>query len=91
MDFHKMQGTGNDFIVCHEPPNHEIDWEKLAIEVCNRRFGIGSDGLILVKPSNSGNISMRMFNPDGSESAMCGNGIRCVAKFAHDELSLIHI
>ena len=85
MDFHKMQGTGNDFIVCHEPTNNEIDWEKLAIEVCNRRFGIGSDGLILVKPSNSGNISMRMFNPDGSESAMCGNGIRCVAKFAHDE------
>ncbi len=80
-----MQGTGNDFIVCHDPGGNETDWAELAAKVCSRRFGIGSDGLILVNSATSSDISMRMFNPDGSESEMCGNGIRCVAKFAYDE------
>ena len=80
-----MQGTGNDFIVCHDPSGNETNWAELAAKVCSRRFGIGSDGLILVSSATSSDISMRMFNPDGSESEMCGNGIRCVAKFAYDE------
>ncbi|MFL2639938.1 MAG: diaminopimelate epimerase [Dehalococcoidia bacterium] len=85
MDFHKIQGTGNDFIVCHDLSEEETNWAELATKVCNRRFGIGADGLILVKRGTSSDISMRMFNPDGTESEMCGNGIRCVAKFAYDE------
>lgn len=85
MDFHKIQGTGNDFIVCHDLSEEETNWAEIATKVCNRRFGVGSDGLILVKRGTSSDISMRMFNPDGTESEMCGNGIRCVAKFAYDE------
>ena len=56
----------------------------MAIRVSNRNFGIGSDGLILIMPSEKADVRMRMFNSDGSESEMCGNGIRCVAKYAYD-------
>jgi len=60
------------------------DPEQVAIKVSNRNFGIGSDGLILIMPSTKADVRMRMFNSDGSESEMCGNGIRCVAKYAYD-------
>lgn len=81
MNFVKMHGTGNDFVVLRAG-EAERDWRALASAVCDRHFGIGSDGLILALPSSRADLRMRMFNPDGSEAEMCGNGIRCLAKFA---------
>ncbi|HTE84341.1 MAG TPA: diaminopimelate epimerase [Dehalococcoidia bacterium] len=81
MNFAKMHGTGNDFVVVR-PQNDDRDWQQLALAMCDRHFGIGSDGLILALPSVRADLRMRMFNPDGSEAEMCGNGIRCLAKFA---------
>ena len=82
-DFWKMQGTGNDFVVV-EPGEAAADWGAVAQAVCDRHLGVGADGLILVLPSATADRRMRMFNPDGSEAEMCGNGIRCFAKFALD-------
>jgi len=86
MKFVKMQGAGNDYVYidCFRNPVPE-DPRSLAIKVSDRHFGIGSDGLILILPSDKADARMRMFNSDGSESAMCGNGIRCVAKYVLDE------
>ena len=86
MRFTKMQGCGNDYIYlnCFELPLPK-DPAELARKMSDRHFGIGGDGLILICPSNSGaDAWMRMFNADGSESEMCGNGLRCVAKYVHD-------
>jgi diaminopimelate epimerase len=84
MKFTKMHGAGNDYVYvdCFAKPLDNP--EQIAIKVSNRNFGIGSDGLILIMPSNMADVRMRMFNSDGSESEMCGNGIRCVAKYAYD-------
>ena len=82
MQFVKMQATGNDFVVVEPSASGDRDWSALAKDVCDRHFGIGSDGILLVRPSESGGFRMQMFNPDGSESEMCGNGIRCVTKYA---------
>lgn len=87
--FTKMQGLGNDYVYVDlfDHPNFPTDAETLggiAKNVSNRHFGIGSDGLILIGPGNHAPFKMRMFNSDGSESAMCGNGLRCVAKFVSD-------
>ncbi len=84
MKFAKMHGAGNDYVYvnCFEETVSEP--EKLAIEVSRPHFGIGADGLILILPSEVADVRMRMFNADGSESEMCGNGIRCVAKYAYD-------
>jgi len=84
MRFTKMHGAGNDFILI-ETNNGKRDWSKLAIAMCHRRFGIGSDGLILVMPSKKADVRMRMFNPDGSEAEACGNGTRCLVKYAAEE------
>jgi diaminopimelate epimerase len=84
MNFYKMQGTGNDFIICQEGIPEKTDWGSLAVKMCDRHFGIGSDGLIIIGKSSIADISMRMFNPDGTESEMCGNGIRCVGKLAYE-------
>jgi diaminopimelate epimerase len=85
MRFTKLQGIGNDYVYVdcfrQKPP---ADPAALAVKVSDRHFGIGSDGLILICPSEKADARMRMFNADGSESEMCGNGIRCVAKFVHD-------
>ena len=81
MQFVKMHGTGNDFVMV-DARRLDADWEALARAMCDRHFGVGSDGLILALPSDRADLRMRMFNPDGSESEMCGNGIRCLAKFA---------
>jgi diaminopimelate epimerase len=81
----KMHGLGNDYVYLLPRSEDEHDWEKLAIKVSDRHFGIGSDGLILALPSAIADMKMRMFNADGSEAEMCGNGIRCVAKFAMEE------
>jgi diaminopimelate epimerase len=85
MRFTKMQGAGNDYVYvdCFRE-NLTGSIPELAIAVSDRRFGIGSDGLILIMPSEKADARMRMFNADGSESAMCGNGIRCVAKYVYD-------
>jgi len=84
MKFTKMHGAGNDYVYvnCFEEPVENP--EQVAVRVSNRNFGIGSDGLILILPSERADVRMRMFNADGSESEMCGNGIRCVAKYAYD-------
>ncbi len=84
MKFTKMQGAGNDYVYINGFVESVSDPVRLAQKVSDRHFGIGSDGLILILPSTVGDVRMRMFNADGSESEMCGNGIRCVAKFAYD-------
>jgi diaminopimelate epimerase len=84
MEFTKMHGAGNDYVYVNCFTERVDNPEKTAIAVSNRNFGIGSDGLILIMPSRVADVRMRMFNSDGSESEMCGNGIRCVAKYAYD-------
>jgi diaminopimelate epimerase len=84
MKFTKMQGAGNDYVYVNCFEETVANPQQVAIQVSNRNFGIGSDGLILIMPSDKADVRMRMFNSDGSESEMCGNGIRCVAKYAHD-------
>jgi diaminopimelate epimerase len=84
MEFTKMHGAGNDYVYVNCFTERVDNPEKTAIAVSNRNFGIGSDGLILIMPSKVADVRMRMFNSDGSESEMCGNGIRCVAKYSYD-------
>jgi diaminopimelate epimerase len=85
MRFTKMQGAGNDYIYvnCFEEPLPN-DPAELARKISDRHFGVGGDGLILICPSTVADARMRMFNADGSESEMCGNGVRCVAKYVYD-------
>jgi len=82
LKFTKMQAAGNDFVVIEAKRNR--DWPALARAMCNRRFGVGADGIILVLPSRKADIRMRMFNPDGSEAEACGNGTRCLVRYAVD-------
>lgn len=84
MKFVKMHGAGNDYVYIDGFKEEISDPASLAVEVSNRNFGIGSDGLILILPSPVADVKMRMFNSDGSEAEMCGNGVRCVAKYAYD-------
>ena len=85
MRFTKMHGLGNDYVYVStfDQPT-PADPAALSVRVSDRHFGIGSDGLILITPSTVADARMRMFNADGSESEMCGNGLRCVAKYVHD-------
>lgn len=83
--FSKMYGHGNDFIVVRESEDaFPDDWSEKAVRWCRRRTGIGADGLLVVGPGRSADFSMRIFNPDGSEAEMCGNGARCIARFAFE-------
>ncbi|WP_321394288.1 diaminopimelate epimerase [uncultured Desulfuromusa sp.] len=84
MKFTKMHGAGNDYVYVNGFEEQVEDPETLARQVSHRQFGIGADGLILILPSEVADVRMRMFNLDGSEGEMCGNGIRCVAKYAYD-------
>jgi diaminopimelate epimerase len=84
MKFTKMHGAGNDYVYVNCFEERVDNPAEVARKVSNRNFGIGSDGLILIMPSTAADVRMRMFNSDGSESEMCGNGIRCVAKYAYD-------
>src|SRR3954465_8580276 len=85
MRFTKMQGAGNDYIyVDCFAQSAPRDVAELARRISDRRFGVGSDGVILICPSERGDAEMRMFNADGSYGEMCGNGIRCVAKYVYD-------
>ena len=85
MKFVKMHGTGNDFVMVDGRRLPDRDWPALAQRLCDRHFGIGADGLILVLPSQKADLRMRMWNPDGSEAEMCGNGIRCFTKLALEQ------
>jgi len=82
MHFTKMHGTGNDFVLIEAKGDEERDWRRLAVSICDRHFGVGADGVLLVLPSDKAAVRMRILNPDGSEPEMCGNGIRCLAKYA---------
>lgn len=90
LKFTKMQATGNDYIFANlfDADDfkifNETNWSQIAIRLSDRHFGIGSDGLILICPSDIADCRMRMFNADGSEGAMCGNGIRCLGKYVYE-------
>lgn len=84
MKFTKMHGIGNDYVYVNCFEEHVADPSAAARKISDRHFGIGSDGLILICPSEIADCRMRMFNEDGSEGAMCGNGIRCVGKYVYD-------
>lgn len=87
MKFTKMQGCGNDYVYVDCTKNQEIEIDNIphvARQVSDRHYGIGSDGLILIKPSQKADFFMDMYNNDGSRGKMCGNGIRCVGKYVYD-------
>jgi diaminopimelate epimerase len=83
MNFAKLQGTGNDFVLV-ETSDAGRDWARAAVAICNRRFGVGADGLLLLLPSEVADVGMRIFNADGSEAEACGNGLRCLVRYALD-------
>jgi diaminopimelate epimerase len=80
MNFTKLQGAGNDFVLL-ETDDAGRDWSQLAGAVCDRRFGVGGDGLLLMMPSKVADFRMRIFNADGSEAEACGNGLRCLVRY----------
>ena len=85
--FTKLHGNGNDFILIDEMAGTVIPDDmkaQFAVSYCDRRFGIGGDGVLFISPSDMADVRMRLFQPDASEAEMCGNGIRCLAKYAFD-------
>lgn len=82
MHFTKMHGLGNDYLYVYGEPENP---EELSIKLSERHFGAGSDGMIWISPSDKADFKMRIFNADGSEAKMCGNGIRCVGKYVYDK------
>ena len=86
MKFVKMQGAGNDFIVL-EANAAAYDWSRLALAICDRHYGIGADGLLMLAPSTVADFRMRIFNSDGSEAEACGNGLRCLVRYFVDRKS----
>lgn len=88
MRFIKMHGLGNDFVFLDHffgTPDGNMDYPKLAKKLCHRQFGIGGDGLAIILPSEIAHAKMRIFNSDGSEPEMCGNAIRCFARYVYDQ------
>ncbi len=84
MHFTKMHGIGNDYVYVDGTKEHIEDPSAAAVKISDRHFGIGSDGLIIIQPSEKADFEMEMYNADGSRGKMCGNGIRCVAKYVYD-------
>jgi diaminopimelate epimerase len=84
MRFKKMHGLGNDYVYVNCFQESVDEPSSLAVRISDRHFGVGSDGLIMICPSDTADVKMRMFNSDGTEAQMCGNGIRCVAKYVYD-------
>jgi diaminopimelate epimerase len=84
MEFTKMHGLGNDFIVVYGERELPAGAGQLAVQLCNRFFGIGADGLVYILPSDKADFRMRIMNSDGSEAEQCGNAIRCVGKYLYD-------
>ncbi len=87
MKFTKMHGAGNDFLVV-ESSGEERDWARIAQEICHRNLGVGADGLMLIMPSERAHFRMRLFNADGSEAEVSGNGVRCLVKYALERMSV---
>ena len=85
MNFVKMHGIGNDFVVIAGGDAQTGDFTELARSICDRHFGVGADGLIAVLPADNADFTMRIFNSDGSEPEMCGNGVRCAVRFFLDK------
>jgi diaminopimelate epimerase len=81
MRFEKMHGLGNDFLVVDDREQQPVDWPALARRACTRHTGVGADGILLIQRSDVADLRMRLYNADGSEAEMCGNGIRCVAEY----------
>lgn len=84
IEFYKFQGAGNDFIIFEESKINIGNYSELAKNVCDRHFGIGADGMIIVSKSETADIRMKFYNADGSIATMCGNGIRCFSKFVYE-------
>lgn len=84
MEFTKMHGLGNDFVVVYGEQELPSNASERAVKLCNRFFGIGADGLVYILPSTKADFMMRIMNSDGSEAEQCGNAIRCVAKYVYD-------
>jgi len=84
MKFSKWQGCGNDFVLINCLQDKVADYAAFAQEVCDRHYGVGADGILVVEPSVKADFRMRIFNTDGSEAEMCGNGIRCFARYLYD-------
>ncbi|HAR61944.1 MAG: diaminopimelate epimerase [Candidatus Margulisiibacteriota bacterium] len=87
MKFTKMHGLGNDFVLIDNLENKipEEDYAQMAISLCDRHYGIGGDGLVFILPSHNADYKMRIFNSNGSEAEMCGNGIRCFARYIYEK------
>ncbi|MFZ5966307.1 MAG: diaminopimelate epimerase [Bacillota bacterium] len=85
MKFSKMHGAGNDFIIINLLDNNILNLNTLAEKMCDRHFGVGADGLMAVKKSESCDVQMLYFNSDGSRAALCGNGIRCFSKYVYEK------
>jgi diaminopimelate epimerase len=84
MRFFKMHGLGNDFVLFDGRALENTDWNALAVKVCNRHTGVGADGALILLNSAAADVRMRIFNADGSEAEMCGNGIRAFARYAFE-------
>lgn len=88
MKFVKVQGLGNDFVILNCTDENDYipskQYHKLAVKLCDRHFGVGADGVLLILPSAQADIRMRIINSDGSEAEMCGNGIRCFARYVYE-------
>lgn len=85
MNFIKMHGLGNDFLVLENLNGENKNWHEIARKVCDRHFGVGADGILLVEKSEVSDIRMRVINSDGSEAEMCGNGVRCFSKYVYEK------
>ena len=85
MRFTKMQGIGNDYVYLNGFSPLPVDLSRLSRQISDRHFGVGSDGLVVIMPSETCDFRMRMFNPDGSEAEMCGNASRCIGKYVYDK------
>lgn len=85
MNFVKMHGLGNDFIVFEKKELSNKDWSDIAKKVCDRHIGIGADGILIVEESNCADIKMTIINSDGSLAEMCGNGLRCFSKYVYEK------
>ena len=86
MIFSKLNGLGNDFVITDDRENkYTENLDEMARKLCHRRTGIGADGLVFVRKSETCDVRMQIFNSDGSEAEMCGNGVRCFAKYVYDK------
>ena len=83
IEFCKVQASGNDFILIDRRKKPKLNYRKIAAKICTRKLGIGADGLLAIETSRKAEFKMRIFNADGSEAEMCGNGGRCIARLAH--------